>query len=233
MTRVRVLLAPLCLTAGVLLGVLAACSPGSNGLTRTDGAPQSSEPAEIKSPQGRILITGGGQKFPSSCRPESVAQLLAGFFEDFNDGNATRLGSYFSPAPNFKWYSVSEGDPAKSGKHYVTYKPEDLPAYFNQRHETNEHLQLNEVAIRYDPAGNLGHISYVLSREADDLERPQNGRARVTEGKGAINCADGRIVLWSMATGPVGSSQGSRRVCPQPPSSEEPYAAIACVVGGQ
>jgi hypothetical protein len=101
-----------------------------------------------------------------------------------------------------------------------------LARYIVNRHRHGEQLRLREIKVRQEPGG-LGHIEYRLDRRADDLAAPDIRTTRIA-GKGAIDCAQRKIVAWSMEapTGPIRGGYLSRSLCPQP--TGRPSSPIAC-----
>ena len=187
--------------------------------------------------QREVIVTRDDSTLPSGCGPREVAQLIMRFFDAFNNGDQEQLDRFFGFESGFQWYSVTEGDPSKGGRHFVAYNPEDLLAYFAERHQQHERLRL----ITVDVAGPSWHggvdIAYFLTRRADDLEPGLEGSERIVHGKGAINCEKQQIFVWSMGMPMVDEKQPSgplwREIglCPDPPAGTPPTAVVACARG--
>ena len=219
------MLAPL---SGLVLGalVLAGCAG------QTPRPPQSSSPGLVEATLQptpfpsipEVIVTRDNNMLPAGCSPREVAQLIMRFFDAFNNGDQEVLGSFFFKS-GFEWYSVTEGNPKERGRHFVAYTPDDLLVYFVERHKQNERLRL----LMVDVAGPSWHggvdISYVLNREADDLWPGLGGPERIAEGKGAINCQDQQIFVWSMA---MNMGNFAARLCPEPPTGSKSDTVVAC-----
>lgn len=124
-------------------------------------------------------------------------------------------------------YSVTEGNPRESGRHRVVRDRDDLAAYFGQRVLANEHLELVSLRIKFDPDRNLGHMSLVVRRTADDLAGLGIGNADIATGKGAIDCGDGKIVVWSIAMR-KSPTKGGTFLCTNPPPKNPDRLPLAC-----
>jgi hypothetical protein len=132
---------------------------------------------------------------PGGCALEEVVTFLTGFLDAFNRGDKAALARFFptvaaypyADKPGFQWYSVTD-----LRGHFVTYDPAALPAYFAARHQQHEQLQLLEleVAGSWQPRVD---IVFHLRQQADDVP------PRTMIGKGAIDCDERTIFVWSMA----------------------------------
>ena len=108
----------------------------------------------------------------------------------FNRGNSGQLGRVFGS--DLMWYSVTEPD-----RNVVAYGRGDLLKYFEGRHMHHERLQLASIEVR-GPSWHGGvDLVYTVTRQADDLG-PQG---QFLHGKGAVNCRDRTIFVWSMGSG--------------------------------
>jgi hypothetical protein len=130
--------------------------------------------------------------------------LVTDFLAAFNHGNQATLASFFpdkvaypdTTKHGFQWYSVTDGS-----RNFVTYDPADLPAYFASRHAQHEQLRLRRLTVTAGPpsAGFARlDLTFRLDRQADDLPHSE------ATGKGAIDCADMNIFVWSLASVPDG-----------------------------
>jgi len=157
-----------------------------------------------------VTVRPGGGGLPAACDLTVVSRIVTDFLAAFNRGDMNALISTFptvaaypyADQPGFQWYSVTD-----LNGHFVTYDPAELPAYFAARHRHHEHLALLrlEVAASWHPGVD---IVYRLTREADDLPPHE------MSGKGAVDCAEETIFVWSMAQ--ADSAVTARRATPEP-----------------
>jgi hypothetical protein len=206
--------------AALLLFVLTACSGWA---TRYGGLPAASQSGD-DGPAGhqRVVVTRDSDRGPSSCGPGAVGELLVDFLYAINSGKEP-IEDYF--VSDMQWFSVTTGNPRAGGSHIVAYNKRELRRYFAERAELHEHWRLIAVDVDYERRRNLGHLSYVIERRADDLKRFE----RRAHGKGAIDCTTGKIVAWSMGV-PKGVQEGPSTPglpCPQPRRSGSDIA-VAC-----
>jgi hypothetical protein len=179
----------------------------------------------LRLPAERVVVTRDDSELPRGCRPRQVAQRISAFLAAINagDGSAAR---YAAPelGPYGGWYSVTEGNPRRGGRHSVARSQSSLAHYFRRRHAHGERLRLLEVDVSY--ANGLGHIAFRVDRRADDLRR-LGIRTTVAYGKGALRCEDGKIVVWSMGM-QAGRSDphADFEICPRPAIRVK--AIVAC-----
>jgi hypothetical protein len=145
--------------------------------------------------------------------------MVINFFAAINEGDANRAIDYV--APHLGWFSVTEGNPRDGGRHFVARDSETLRDYFNRRVTMNERIHLVEIDVDYERARNVGHVQYVIGRTAHDLR----AYGDTAHGKGAIDCDEGKIAVWSMGQA-KDILRGIRRICPGDPSP--PRIAIVC-----
>jgi hypothetical protein len=177
----RICLILLAITLGLLGHV-----DEADGLTAPIGTP---------TPTPEVSVRRGSGPLPPDCTADETAAIVTGFLDAFNRGDASDVRRFFpevvafpdTTKPGFQWYSVTD-----ERGHFVTYDPAALPAYFAERYEQGEHLRLLrlEVSASWHPGVD---IVYRLDRQADDLSPHE------VAGKGAIDCADRTIFVWSMA----------------------------------
>lgn len=178
------------------------------------------------SPEARLTqqvrVTRDATAGPLHCRPEQVGRLVVDFFAAVNRGHLADIMRAFTKKNG--WYSVTEGNPRNGRRHFVAYRPAKLRSYFKARIRQHERMHLVEIDVGYERPGNLGHVAYSLIRSADDLD----GYAEEAAGKGAIDCASGRIAVWSMGQikKPIPGN-----LCPGTP--DPPAVAIACARRGR
>jgi hypothetical protein len=116
--------------------------------------------------------------------------LIADFLSAFNRGDKPQLGRFFGS--DLMWYSVTEPE-----RNFVASSQGDLLSYFEARHSHHERLQLVSIDVR-GPSWHGGvDLVYTLTRQADDL----GPRGQFLLGKGAVNCRDRTIFVWSMGSG--------------------------------
>lgn len=188
---------------------------------RIERGSRSAGPArEPPDPQPVVLTRDQGLG-PPSCRPRAVGELVVGFMAAVNAGDAAAATDSFTSG--LGWYSVTEGNPERDGRHFVAREPDKLRAYFTERAQLNERLRLVDLDVAYERDRNLGHIAYVLRRTADDLDR----FGRWAHGKGAIDCDSGRIAVWSMAMAKGFNRRLAPPSCPIP-DRRLANAAVVC-----
>jgi hypothetical protein len=165
----------------------------------------------------QVKVTRNTAEGPERCSPSQVGRTVTNLFAALNRGDVDVALDAFTD--KLGWYSVTEGNPDKRGRHFVAYEPGKLRSYFKDRIGHNERMYLVEIDVGYERPGNLGHVAYDILRSADDLK----GYASNAHGKGAIDCDTGRIAVWSMAHGKK-ATPGS--LCPGEP--DPPGVAIVC-----
>jgi hypothetical protein len=175
-------------------------------------------------PARPVLVTRNDKPMPA-CQPREVAELLLTFLDAFNRSDEVQLGRFFGP--QFRWYSASEGRPSQGGRHVVAFHPDDALAYFAERHQHGERLDLRALDVA--PSGDIG---FVAGRQADDLPSgPDDGEWPVI-GKGRIDCTAKTIDVWSMGMRMELSGEPtavlSSRLCPEPPLTTPSDAVVAC-----
>lgn len=145
---------------------------------------------------------------PVGCAPAEIADLLARLFAAHSRGDLTAVRAFFpqqdSPPSgpdgvntHFQWFSVTDFAPQQGRRHFSARSREELWAYLAARHAQRERLQLDELTINNHTPDGVAAIGYLLTRESDDL--PPHSLS----GKGAVNCRDRTIIVWSMGTTPV------------------------------
>ncbi len=194
--------------------------------TEGSGDPSSSAPSrKTATDEPAVLVTRDERSFPQPCRALDAARMTMDFFEAVNTENSDRIEGFFSE-DEFHWYSVTEGNPRESGRHHAVRNRDGLRDYFAARFAAGESLELLSLRITVDQRRDLGHMSFVARRTADDLAG-LGVRGDVATGKAGIDCADGKIVAWSMgmATGP---GRGEKSLCPVGPEGNPDGLPLAC-----
>lgn len=185
-----------------------------------------------------VVVTRNSQALPGGCTPRETAQLLARFAEAVNTGDPAALDQIFvvddppgraaeAGGTAFRWFSMTEGRAGASRpwRHETFYDRGELFPYFAERHAQNERWELLSVRVTSSRTREAG-ITYAFRRTADDLPPWLNGLAT---GKGAIDCAAGRIFVWS--SGQNDASAGSGITCPRPRGWSPGDAILACTLG--
>ena len=144
-----------------------------------------------------LIVSGDSSGFPDGCSPRQVADLILQFFEAYNNGQQDHFAQTFPQ--NFDWYSdgIGSGD---NIRHFVTHNREELLAYFAERYQQGERLQLLAISV-VGPAngrGGIAHIAWSYRRQADDIRPGPDGVTRIGGGKGAIHCRSQKVFVWSM-----------------------------------
>jgi hypothetical protein len=175
--------------------------------------------------QREIVVTRGGEGFPSSCTPAAVADVILRFTIAITEGDDTSLQALLAPKPAFKWYSVTEGR-----RNFVAYDQQDLLLYLEMRHQHAERIVPLMLDVAFDRAGSLAEISLVLRRFADDLEPRLGGREHIAEGKAAIDCLGQQVVVWSIGMDrvPFGKKVKVNWPCTRPSGWNPDTQLIAC-----
>lgn len=197
----------------VLTLLLAACRAPGTAAPDMPPIATTATTSPVAATVARATPTGGpstsratasaNDTLPPGCETrQGLVRVVAGFLEAFNRGDQDALARSFpvqaaggvsnGRSDQFQWYSVTEGDP-RAGGHNVTLRSRaDLLAYFVQRHEQHERLEIRSLQVNGTSGRNSVDFQYTLTRVADDLpERP-------VDGKGAINCDNQTIFVWSM-----------------------------------
>ena len=202
-------------TAALL--ITAACSSVPE-TEANEPAPDPSNPTMRLSESQDIRVTRDADRGPQACRPQQVGETVIAFFNAVNRSEVEEALKYL--APELGWYSVTEGNPRDGGRHFVAYDANKLRNYMQRRVRVDERMHLLEIDVDYERARDIGHVAYNLLRTAKDLTdyAPEVG------GKGAIDCASGRIAVWSMAQGPKRLLVGG--LCPG--QADPPALAVAC-----
>ena len=224
---------------------------GSAGPATGEGS-STRESAEVigsrPEPAKEVLVTDADASLPEGCRPRDVGRLVLDFFDAFNSGDRERLSRLFfvseGPSPPdfspegyypWSWYLVSEvgeGGEIKDG--FVSYDQDEMLDYFARRHGHGERLDLLKVGVTggglLGEEGNVG-ITYVLTREADDIGPRLGGPDHVAFGRGSVNCGRRQIFAWSMEMSTEenrSAREASRWLCDEPPGWKPEESAVAC-----
>jgi hypothetical protein len=200
--------------------ILTACSTGAGGARPpSPAATATATPAPADAPTATSGATGTSPLTvtpspvvwptptpPVGCSQAEIADLLARFFAAHSRGDLAALRRFFpnqdsgtggpdNITTHFQWFSVTEARPQQGRQHLSVYRLEDLWAYFAARQEQREWMQLTRVTVNEVTPDGVAQIVYALAREADDLP------PHAMSGKGAVNCKDQTIIVWSMGPG--------------------------------
>ena len=137
---------------------------------------------------------------PASCSDREVRQVLTDFIGAFNRGDdparffAPLLGGY---STGFQWYSASGRGLAS----VRIYERKDLAAYFAWRQSVGERWsELNLLHVAEGQSYPRADFGFLITRSAPDLAllEPIEGTLGQTQGKGALNCKDRGILVFTM-----------------------------------
>ncbi len=178
-------------------------------------APDTRPPAAAK-----IRLTRTGDA-PAGCGPREVARQLVRLFAASNSGSA-RAAAFFAPeaAAGYGWWSVNGG----GGEAITATDRSQLQRYLAARHAQQERYDLREVRVRPRQEEGIVDLEVKLARTASDLRRI-GSQAWNTEGKGALHCDTGRVIVWSVTTSP--DEELTDPVCPR--FSRRPRTITACL----
>ncbi len=175
---------------------------------------------------GDVVVTRDDPSAPRGCRPREAARLIQEFFAAFNRGDADATSYFdFAAVDGGGWYSIGEGGIRRPRRHFVARDRTRLARYFARRHRRSDRMRLLEVSAGYEEKRGIAHLGYRVRRRADDLRR-LGIRTTIADGKGAIDCEERKIAVWSMAMRGGRPSVGHGRICPRP--RRRTSAAIAC-----
>jgi hypothetical protein len=180
---------------------------------------QTPQPTEPPQGPGTVVFVGDigvhirdySGPLPQGCRPKEVVRLLTDFLDAFNRGDQQALARFFPAETSqrgphgtlssgeeegkFKWYSVG-GAPGSFNSGFQANNRDELLAYFAERHAHHERMQLLQVdygAKLWWENGTRGiDMTYDIRRHADDIP------THIAGGKGAVDCREQTIYVWSM-----------------------------------
>ena len=187
----------------------------------------SAEPTAVPTPE--VVIIGPTDDYPKGCRPGEVANLLLAFLAAYNAGDTAALDPVF--AEHIEWYSDTKGENEQD--HFVTYARDGILPYVAIRQEQQDRLALLWLTVLLETWHGGVDITYMLRREADDLEPGQDGRSRLVNGKGAIRCPERKIFVWSMANLPAWEAEATYTTpgCNGTPEADTAGKIIVCAYG--
>lgn len=148
----------------------------------------------------QVTFDGAPDLYPSDCTAASALVTVEGFLAAFNAGDPGRVMTYVaeestsSLSDGFRWFwhdGVEGIEPS-----YRATDLASLSAYVALRHEQGEVMRLSRLHLQ-SPAHGVISFHYDLVRTAADLGE----FGAVHSGKGAMRCADYRLIVWGMAKG--------------------------------
>jgi hypothetical protein len=163
----------------------------------------------------QVVVTGPAATRDRHCSPREVAQLIADFLTNLQ-GGSIQLNRFVAPRPIFRWYS----DNVSSGRIGLrrAENRSTLKSYLMSRYARRDYIALAQLALS-PPQRGIGNFDFITYRTAADI--PSD--LPVTEGKGAVDCQTGRVIVWSMG-GPVASAMGT--LCPMPAKTSADQAVV-------
>jgi hypothetical protein len=141
------------------------------------------------------VVIGTSFDGPKACQPLEAAELARDFLAAISQGDDAAIAAILTPEPRFMWYSASLDD-----HNHAAFDVAETRTLLQRRAQAHEDGQLLALSVWFDPRRRLGHIAYALTLRADDVRPGADGSDRLVEGKGAIDCASGTIMVWSMGT---------------------------------
>jgi hypothetical protein len=165
-----------------------------------------------------VVVTRSAADARDHCRPRAAARAVLRFLAEARAGRAAPFD--FEALDG--WYSVTSGVSAPEGASATVTDRDALQRYLTARREQHERYRLRVVRTSKMTGGN-GGLEVALRRRADDLAR---GRWVAVEGKGAIGCVSGTLLVWSMSSMPEDERVGP--LCPRARQSGPASRVIAC-----
>jgi hypothetical protein len=196
---------PLLRATAIVAMLAAACSPPAPASEERDEGVQ------------EIVVTQESGEGPDSCTPGAVGEVVVRFLHAINTGaDVTEF-----IASDFQWYSMTEGNPRKDGRHFVAYSVEDLRDYVERRASHDESIKLLQLSMNHDSTRDINHLQIVFERTSDDTAR----FGTRGHGKGAFNCDEQKIMVLSLGMAP-NINDGMARLCPE---SKDTPSSVALV----
>lgn len=141
-----------------------------------------------------IAVFASSSQRDTDCSTRRMAQALADFVGRVNSGDLEGLQSAFDP--DMKWLSVSQDARGMGSESFGGRDGATAANYLADRHRMGERWTLDRLVIKERATWFDGRdITFKGTRSAQDL-----GTApRKFQGKGAVSCPDGKIIVWSMS----------------------------------
>ena len=136
------------------------------------------------------------------CSPVGSQAMVNELAVASQQGDAAAAASLFADGSNFGWFSTTS-----SVEHYVTYDPMDLEDRFRQRFRDGEKFEL--VEFNWNGPIQMGNMNFDFEMTWSNPDLANGPSA--ARGKGAIDCGDAAIIVWSLAMKPLspGPTQNS------------------------
>jgi len=200
-------------TFGLVLGLALLLSLACSG--------SEDEGQEIREP----VIAADSQPLASNapCRPRSATELLQAFALAMAEGDSEAQEQVLAPDGPFQWYSSTQGK-----QQFVARTVPQAISLLDERHDHGERIVIRAVSIEREPRGKIAGAGVVVTIRADDLHA-NKAFGRIAEGKVAIHCDRGDLMVWSVGTlARTAKLQPSIRVFCPPEKGVEVGRAIAC-----
>lgn len=180
-----------------------------------------------------LIVTRDATDLPRGCSPLQTARAISAFFAAFNSGSAPAVLSRLAARRvssdvsrdgadgrfGFQWYSA--GEPTRQA---TVSTREGFVRYMRARRRHGERLRLVMVDVAPTWARYAVSISFVVTREADDIVTPGDAAIRFATGKGTLNCGPTKLAVWSM----FGPPDEANWMCPVPADWTPGAAIVAC-----
>lgn len=161
-------------TAGALLILVA--GPFAAGACTTGV-----EAEKAESPVGRTAAEDGER---AACGPSRAREDLERFLRSSSMDGDSIVATFIAPEPGFQWFSTRN----RLGMEVATDRS-SLGRYFDERRARHVRQQLDSFRFNGVDAGHA-NLSFAIT------ETSASGQLTYP-GKGAIECASGKIVVWS------------------------------------
>lgn len=170
---------------GVLGLTLALVLSGSSPLSRWLGRPTFTV-------EGIAVFASSSQR-NTDCSARKIAQALADFVGRVNSSNEGLQSAFDS---DMRWLSVSRDSRGMGSGSFVGRDGATVANYLADRHRMGERWTLDQLVIKERATWFDGRdITFKGTRSAQDL----GTEPRKFQGKGAVSCPDGKIIVWSMS----------------------------------
>jgi hypothetical protein len=158
-----------------------------------------------------------------ACDTNTAVQIVTRYIDAFNAGDQATLDRLFAPMLgrySFEWYSSTEDTPGSPDFRHINVElRQHLLAYFAERHQHGERLQLRDVGLTAAPTDpRRGERLFTLRRTADDIPPALGGPDHLATGKGTIDCGTRTIMVWSMIMLPGGAASHAAATPATPPA---------------
>jgi hypothetical protein len=201
MRRRRAALVAGLLVAAALSSLVALGRDGGNA--RGPQRPAGSDLPRLTLPPPPIeVVDTDDPASPPSCRLLAVTRRLRAFSTALTAGRAARAAQSFASAARFSWYSVAAN---RRGELQIPPERQEvirdrgqLRAYFQARGRQHESLRITALAATFNAEHDRTDFLFTARRRADDL-RVFGIDTERAQGKGAIDCRTGKLMVLSLA----------------------------------